>query len=45
MTKYNCKFCGYSFRRPGLEDKRCPYCNKPEAMDEEVGAEDLIADA
>ena len=44
MTKYNCKYCGFSMNHKPIE-KRCPYCNKPGAMQEEENAEEIVIEA
>jgi rubrerythrin len=44
MVRFNCKHCGYKVNHD-VKDKRCPYCNKPDALVEESDAEELISEA
>ena len=44
MVRFNCKFCGFSINHtPG--DRKCPYCNKKDAMREEESAEGIVGEA
>lgn len=44
MTKYNCRYCGYSTEK-STKPAKCPYCSKKDAMNEEEAADELVSEA
>jgi len=44
MTKFNCKFCGYSLEKTDAPDS-CPYCGRKNAFEKEESAEEITSKA